>query len=93
MVTNFYILNQFTLRYNDPSTFVTSNQRELWWQWPVPIDGMEISVANAGIFNIDQNFIGAWLLNWDTVSCLVWWMQIRPHLESACIRWVLQSSQ
>lgn len=31
VVTDFNVLNQFTLCYNDTSTFVTSNERELCW--------------------------------------------------------------
>jgi hypothetical protein len=65
MVTNLNILYEFTPCYDDTSTFVSTHQWELCWQGPVTVDSVEISVANARVLDVDENFIWAGLCNWD----------------------------
>jgi hypothetical protein len=65
MIANFDVLHKFTHSYNDTSTFVTTNQRELCCQWPVSVNGVEISVADTRVLDMNENFIWAGLLDWD----------------------------
>lgn len=67
MVSNLNIGNQFAFRYNDASTFVATDERELGSQWPVTIDCVKICVADARVFDVDKNLIWAWLLDWDSL--------------------------
>jgi hypothetical protein len=65
MITNLDVFHKFTSSYDDTSTLVPTDQWKLRWQWPVAIDGMEISVADARVLDIDKNLIWARLWNWD----------------------------
>ena len=50
---------------------MASYQGKLGCEWPVTIYGVEISVADAGVFDVDENFIWAGLCNWTSVSTLL----------------------
>lgn len=65
MVTNLNILYEFTPCYDNTSAFVSTDQWELCWQWPVTVDSVEISVADTRVLDVDENFVWAGLCNWD----------------------------
>lgn len=53
------------------------------YQWPVSIDGVEISMADTRVLDIDEDFIMTWLLYWDLLilhwsTCLL--DNLRPLL-------------
>lgn len=57
MVSNLDVLDKFTAGYNDAGTFMPTNKGELGGERPVAVDGVEVGVADAGVFDIDKNFI------------------------------------
>jgi hypothetical protein len=65
MITNLNVVDKGTASYNNASTFVSTDQWELCWQWPVSVDGVEISVADTRVLDVNENFIWARLLDWD----------------------------
>lgn len=59
------VLHKVALCNNDTSTFVATNQRKLGRQWPITVHGVEVSVTNTRILDVDENLIWAWLLDGD----------------------------
>lgn len=62
------VLHKVALRNNDTSTFVATNKWKLGWQWPIAVHGVEISVANTRILDVDEDLIWAWLLDWNLLE-------------------------
>lgn len=65
MITNLNIFDQITSSNNDTGTLVSTNKWKLGCQWPVTVYGVQISVADTGELDVDENLIWARLLNWD----------------------------
>lgn len=63
--SNLDVFYQFTASYDDTGTFVAADEREFGGDRPVSIDGVEVGVADAGVFNVDEDFIGAGLGDWN----------------------------
>lgn len=59
------ILDEVTLGNNNAGTFVATNQWKLGWEWPVAVDGVQISVAHTGVLDVDEDLIWAGLLDID----------------------------
>lgn len=59
MVTDLDALGQFTLGNDDTGTFVAADQRHLDGKRPVAFHSVEIGMADAGVLDLHQNFIGA----------------------------------
>ena len=60
---------------------MASDKREFGGQWPVTVDGVEISVADTGELDVDENFIWARLLDWDLLVDDSW-----GKSEKFCLR-------
>jgi len=65
MVTDLNILDQFAAGNDDTSSFVSTDEGELCGKRPVTVDSVEISMADTGVFDVDEDFIWAWLGNID----------------------------
>lgn len=65
MIANLNIVDEGTAGYNNASTFVSTDQWELPLQWPVSVDGVEISVTDTRVLDVDENLIWARFLHWD----------------------------
>jgi hypothetical protein len=57
------ILNKLAARDNDTSTLVATNKRQLGVEGPVTLPGVEISVADTGELDVDEDLVRAGLLN------------------------------
>ena len=57
VVANLKVGNVLTLGNNDTSTFVATNKGKLGSKGPVTLPGVEISVADTGVLDIDENFV------------------------------------
>lgn len=53
VVANLNFSHKITPGYNDTSTFVATDQGKLCRDRPVTVDGMKISVADAGVLDVD----------------------------------------
>ena len=62
VVANLNLSHKITPGYDDTSAFVATDQGKLCRDRPVTVDGMKISVADAGVLDVDQDFIrpGLW---------------------------------
>lgn len=65
VVTELDVLDELTLGDDNTSTLVTTDQGELGGQGPVTHHGVEISVADTGVLDIDKDLGGAGLLDGD----------------------------
>ena len=65
MVTNLYIRNQLALRDNNASAFVAADEWQLDWQRPVAVQSVQVGVAYAREFDVDQDLVRAGLLHGD----------------------------
>jgi hypothetical protein len=65
MITNFNIFDQLAAGNDDTSTFVSTDEGELCGKRPVTVDGVEIGMTDTGVFDVDEDFIWAWLGNID----------------------------
>jgi len=65
VITNLNILDKLTLSNYHAGTFMTANERQLGIEWPITVNSMEISVADARKLDVDKNLIWARLLDWD----------------------------
>jgi hypothetical protein len=65
IITDFDVLDERSTSYNNTSTFMSTDKWKLGWQWPVTVHSVQVCVANAGVFDVDENFVRAWLLNGD----------------------------
>jgi hypothetical protein len=77
------ILDQVTLGDNDTSTLVSADEWKLGGKWPVSVHGVQVGVAYTGKLDVDEDFIGAGLLDGnllvnDWTSCLL--DDLRPLL-------------
>lgn len=65
VVANLDIFDEVAYCDNNTCTLVTTDKRKLGWQWPVAVDGVQVSVADARVLDIDEDLIWTWLLDWD----------------------------
>jgi len=91
MISNLDIRGQIAFCYNDTGALVASDERKLGCEWPVTVDGVEIGVADPGVFDIDEDLVWAWLLNWIAVRYAVIQTLLLPYLGFACSRLVHRS--
>lgn len=61
MFTDFDVFDEFATGYHDTSAFVAAYEGELSREGPVAIDGVEVGVADARVFDVDEDFIRPWL--------------------------------
>ncbi|KAI4174395.1 MAG: hypothetical protein LQ343_002330 [Gyalolechia ehrenbergii] len=47
--------------YDDTGTFVAANEGKLGGYWSISVDSVEISMADSGVFDVNENFIWAGL--------------------------------
>lgn len=72
IVTDLNVLNEGSTSYNNTSTFVSTNKRQLRGQWPVAVNRVEVCVAHTGVFDVNENLVGARLLNWNLLVYNSW---------------------
>ena len=65
VVANFNILDKATPRHHDSSTLVATHKGKFGRERPVAFQGVKVSVADTGVFDIDEDLIWAWLLDRD----------------------------
>lgn len=57
------ILDKLAASDNDTSTLVASDKRQLGVEGPITLPGVEISVADTGKLDVDEDLIGSGLLD------------------------------
>ena len=57
VVANLNFRHKITPGYDHTSAFVTTDEGKLCREGPVTVDGVEIGVADARVFDVDKNFI------------------------------------
>jgi len=57
IVTNFNIIDEGPAGNDDTGTFVSTNKWELGCQWPITVNGVQISVADTRVLDVDENLI------------------------------------
>jgi hypothetical protein len=65
MVTDFDVLDEISLSYDDPSALVATNEWKLSCERPVTVQGVEIGVTDTRVFDVDENLVWSWLLDGD----------------------------
>ena len=63
---------------------MATDERELGGEWPVAIDGVEIGVADTGVLDVDEDFVWAWLGDWDLLV-LDWTAGLLNDLPMLCV--------
>jgi hypothetical protein len=51
--------------HHDASALMSANEGKLGCQRPISIYRVKICVANTRVFDVDENLIWTWLLNWN----------------------------
>lgn len=64
-VTDLKFLDQFALAHNVSGPFMSAHQGKLDRERPVAFHGMEISVADPRVANLNQDLIRTGLRDWD----------------------------
>lgn len=49
----------------DAGTLVSTDERQLGWNRPIAVDGVQVGVAHARVLDVEQNLIRARLGDWD----------------------------
>lgn len=66
VIPDFDALGQLTFCNDDAGAFMAAHEWVgLEWEWPVAIQSVQVSVADTAVFDIDEDFIGARLWDWD----------------------------
>lgn len=58
-------MDEVALGNDNTGTFVSTNEWKLCWEWPVTVDGVEVSVAHAGKLDVNKDLVWTWLLDWN----------------------------
>lgn len=61
MITDFDVFDQLAAGYHDTGAFVAAYEGQLGGDGPVAIDGVEVGVADARVFDVDEDFVRAGL--------------------------------
>lgn len=61
VVANLDVLDELTPRDHDARTFMSANEGHLGLERPVAIDGVQVSMTNTAILDVDEDFIRSWL--------------------------------
>jgi hypothetical protein len=65
IVTDLDVFNERSECNDDTGTFVSTDKWKLGGQWPVTVHGVEISVADTRVLDVDENLIWTGLLDWN----------------------------
>lgn len=65
VIANFDVTDKLSSGNDNTSTLVSTDKWEFGGQWPVTVDGVEISVADTRVLDVDENLIWSRLLDWD----------------------------
>ena len=65
MVTQLNLLYELSPLHNDTGTFVATDEGQLGGENPITLPGVQIRVADAGVLDVYQDFIGTGLGNGD----------------------------
>jgi hypothetical protein len=93
------VFDERSASYNNTSTFVSADKGEFSCQWPITVHCVEICVTDTGVFDVDENLIWAWLLNWNFLVDNSWAESVNNFIGTAKMRigrmgtHVLRSSQ
>jgi hypothetical protein len=60
--------DELTLGYDDTGTFVATDEGKLSIEGPVTLHGMEIGMADTRVLDVDEDLIGAGLLDGDLLE-------------------------
>ena len=97
VITNFDVLDQLAAGHHDTGAFVAAYEGQLGGEGPVAVDGVEVRVADARVFDVDEDFIRAGLGDCAAMLAIGFLqfviMGFKSCLESACIRQVRLSSR
>ena len=92
MITDFDILDQLAAGYHDTGTFVAAYEGQLGGEGPVAVDGVEVGMADARVFDVDENFVRARLGDCAGMLaigfCSIRVDGVKACLESPCTRQV-----
>lgn len=63
VISNLNLLNKLAARDDDTGSLMASDQGQLGLQRPVTVEGVEVGMADAGVFDIDEDLVRTWLLD------------------------------
>jgi len=59
------VVHERSESHNNASAFMSADEGELGCQWPISVHCVKICMADTRVFDVDENLIWTWLLNWD----------------------------